>query len=103
AGARREIARYQVEEGRFTGAVGTDDAGDRACLDRKGDIRDRRKAAEILRQLVEGEDAHVAFRRRSEKACTSPSTPPGAVSTSATSNSPVANRWKSSRRASTTW
>ena len=42
-------------------------------------------------------------RRRSRQLFAKPSTPPGAASTSTTSNRPVANRWKSSSRASTTW
>src|SRR5213078_2538457 len=82
-------------------------AGDRACLDGKRHVGDRRQAAEVLRQPLDGEDAHVlltsADRRLNEKLRARPITPPGAASTSRTSSRPVANRWKSSSRLRMTW
>src|SRR5581483_5853836 len=100
AGGRREVAGDQVEQRRLAGAVGPDDAGDRALGDREGDLADRRQAAEVLGQVADLEQAHAGFRRRR---FSRPFTPPGAIRISSTSSSPVANRWKSSRRPRITW
>src|SRR5258708_6683341 len=98
AGARLEIAGHEVEQRRLPRAIGADDAGDRSRLDGERHVGDRRQAAEVLGQVLDGEDAHdAALRFRS------PRTPPGAIRISRTSSRPVAKRWKSSRRPRSTW
>ena len=52
AGGRRQVAGDQVEHRRLAGAVGADDAGDRAGRDRERDVADRRQPAEVLRQAA---------------------------------------------------
>src|SRR4029453_5751582 len=81
AGGRREIARHQVEQGRLAGAVGADDAGDRARLDGEGDVGDGEQAAEALAQRLDTQDGRVhsagtvaAARRRCRQLFTKPST-----------------------------
>ena len=80
----REKAADQVEEGGLAGAVGADHRAQLARLDRHRHVVDGDQAAEMLRDVLDPQQAHdVAFRRMM------PSTPRGKNSTISTKNRPM--------------
>ncbi len=84
AEGRGEKAADQIEEGGLAGAVGADDGAQFARLDRHRHVVDGDQTAEMLRDVLNPQQAHdVAFRRMM------PSTPRGKNSTISTKNRPM--------------
>jgi len=111
AGTRRQIAGHQVEQRRFAGAVGADDAGDRTGLDRERNVGHRRRPRKFFdspstRRIGAALIARAPRRgrRRAAARCgPGPARRPAPRAREITSSRPVANRWKSSSRPRITW
>ena len=85
AAARRREAGDEMEERGLAGAVRTDHGMELARADLERDTVDRPDAAEVLRDLIETQQAHVGFGRR----CRYPSSPRGKSSTTTTKIRPM--------------
>ena len=92
AGARRQHAGEQVDEGGLAGAVRPDQRVARACLEREGDVARGAQRAEVLAERARFEQrGHDGFALRGGAASafsTRPRMPPRANSAIATSSRP---------------
>ena len=84
AGGRGQKSADQIEEGRLARAIGSDDRPQLAVLDGHRHVADGDQAAEVARDVLDLEQAHVAALR-----WMMPSTPRGKNSTTSTKNSPM--------------
>src|SRR5271165_5015589 len=83
-----------VEAGRLTRAVGTDQREEFALADIEADIVERAHAAECLAQAAYREDAHAGFLRAGRHLPKAPTMPPGNASTRTRITTPSRPRQK---------
>src|SRR5262249_10651635 len=93
---RRVDAVDEIEQGRFPGAVGADQADDLALVHREAHVLDGAQAAEALLQARDLEQSrHSSHPRvRLKRLWMKPSSPRGTNSTMISSNAPAMTSWK---------
>src|SRR5262249_29709988 len=87
-----ELPVDHVEAGRLAGAVRSDQGQELACTNVEAGIVDGAHAAERLRQVAHGENAHARLLHEAQRLSSAPTMPPGKTSTSSRITAPSSPR-----------